>query len=181
MGSWNSIVDEPAGHVAAGADLLGWSTLLKAAPEVYVAIKGSDQSVTSSTTLANDNDLTLSVVANAIYEVWSHIIYDAATAADLKFAWTAPAGATFDWVQGGLISSADAVSGSMFVGACTLATVNTTVTGAGSGTNMVCRPSGLLQISSTAGSFTLQWAQQTSSATATRVRQNSYLRLMRVG
>lgn len=162
----------PAGHEP-GAD--EFAALLP----IYVR-KTVDESLASNTTLQNDDELFCAVAANITYEVDLFLIYDGATAGDLKFAFTGPTSATLDWVQGGLISSADATSGSMFVGASNIGTTNTVVTGAGAGVKLVTMPRGLLITSSTAGTFQLQWAQGTSSATATHVFAGSWMRLRRV-
>jgi hypothetical protein len=167
----------PAGSVPTAGEI---TQIITAINETSLhVVKTADESVTSSTTLQNDDELFLTVSANAVYEVLVHIIFDAATAGDLKMAFTGPAGATFDWYQGSLISTADATSGSMYQVAYTLSTTITTTTGAGSGTNMVARPAGRLATVSASGTFNLQWAQGTSSGTATRVRAGSFLSLTR--
>ena len=143
------------------------------------ARKTTDESVTSSTTLQNDDALSVSVLASCTYEVKLFLVYDAATSGDLKFGFTGPAFATFDWVQGGLLNTADASFGS-FAMDFKNATATAIVTGAGAGTKLIAMPEGLLVVSTTAGSFGLQWAQGTSSATATHVFAGSWMRLRRV-
>ncbi|MES4891417.1 hypothetical protein [Streptomyces sp. NPDC096012] len=54
--------------------------------------KTSDQSVTSSTTLANDSQLLLPVVANATYTLFLMCIFSGGTTGDIKFDWTVPSG-----------------------------------------------------------------------------------------
>jgi hypothetical protein len=141
--------------------------------------KTADQSVTSSTTLVDDNQLLLSVVANAVYELRMLLIYTAATTGDLNMTFTGPAAATLDWNVGGLSgTSATNPDGVTWWGANTIGG-NDSVGGAGA-TNMVARPSGVLITAGTAGTFKLRWAQAASSGTATTIKTGSVMILQRV-
>lgn len=144
-------------------------------------IKSADETVTSSTTFQNDDHLLVSVLANSQYFVEFFLIYDAIQAADIKIQWTAPAGATFDWTHGGLGTSATATSGSVSRNYRTISDIGT-IGGpaAGAGTNAVIPGEGRLVTSGTAGTFRLQWAQNTSSATGAIVRANSVLIVQRL-
>lgn len=140
--------------------------------------KTATEQVTSSTTLQNDDELLLSVAANSTYEFSGMLIFDGATAGDLKYQFTGPASATLDAVanqitEAGTISSSDQVIGF---------NISTPViTGAvGTGTNVHVPMSGILVVAGTAGTFQLQWAQGTSSVTGTRIFANSYLVLRRI-
>lgn len=145
------------------------------------ARKTANESVTSSTAFQDDDHLTLTVEANVIYEMIAFIIYDGATAGDLKTTWSAPAGATLDWTPTGLLTSATVASGSLKMSHSTLPDNESVGTiGTGVGNRTVMRPTGLLVVGGTAGSFTFRWAQLTSDVTATTVLANSYLRLKRV-
>jgi hypothetical protein len=56
----------------------------------------------------------------------------------------------------------------------------TTVMGTiASGTSSAVHVAGIIRVGATGGTFKLQWAQGTSSATATRVFVNSFLRCTR--
>lgn len=57
--------------------------------------KTADESVSSSTTLQDDNHLTTFVAANATYRVKAVLIYDGEAFGGLKTNWVAPASATF--------------------------------------------------------------------------------------
>jgi hypothetical protein len=144
------------------------------------ARKSADESVTSSNTLQDDDHLTVAVVANAVYEIEGFLIYDGSTTGDIKIAWTVPSGATLTWSAPGPPSSASGNTSSV-----KLAKENTSgdfygAIGTGAGNSLVLAIRGILRTSSTAGSLTLQWAQNTADATATTVYTDSYIKASRV-
>jgi hypothetical protein len=135
----------------------------------------ADESVVSSTVLQNDDDLVVSVVASATYLVQWHLRTDGATgAADLKYAFTGPAGATMVWSSLGLDVGAATNVAPISQDVLTLTTTINHGT-IGVGTVAHVRGSGILVVSTTAGSLQTQWAQATANATATRVLANSWL------
>lgn len=150
------------------------------APE-WVAIqkavrKAADESVTSSTTLQDDNELTFTIAANEIwtYQIWLKIAVGA-LAADGKYAITVPAGATkvdgiltLDVAATGGVGNLNAFGG----GGGAFAVDNTFET------NLLIN--GTVSNGATPGSVTLQWAQNASSATATTVKAGSFLVAHRV-
>lgn len=147
-----------------------------------VAIKTATESVTSSTVLQDDDQLTVSVLASSTYEVFCQVFYDGNPAGDIKYDFVGPAGATFVASCHRLTTGATALSDAtapMSVDQYTMGTpigVGAVTTGNTATTTF----RGLLVVSSTAGTFKLQWAQNTSSGTATRVFANSYMVLRRV-
>lgn len=143
------------------------------------ARKTADESLPSSTTLQDDDQLAVAVDANATYWVQTFISYEAATAGDLKIGWSAPAGAEFPWNFAGLTSTAATAGDAVYSAVNTLSGTDT-AGGIGAGAALVARPSGILVISSTPGTFTFRWAQGTSSATPTIVKAGSGLLLTRV-
>lgn len=144
------------------------------------ARKTARETVTSSDVLQNDDHLTVTVEANAVYRVEAALKYGAGTTGDFKFGFTAPAGATLDWGGGQVgTSGLSSESGSDLHSSKTLADTFTTG-GIGATTWLQAHVVGLLVVSSTAGSFTLQWAQGVSDATATNLELGSWLRLARV-
>lgn len=144
-------------------------------------IKPGDETVASSITLQNDNDLAVSVLANSQYFVEFFIIYDAIQAADIQIGWTAPSGATFDWTHGGLGTSAVASVGAVSRNYRVLADVGT-VGGpaAASGTKAVIPGEGRLVTGVNAGTLQLRWAQNVSNVTGTIVHANSVLIVQRL-
>lgn len=139
--------------------------------------RSTDQSVTSSTVLVNDDTLLAAVVINAIYHVEAELVFLGGTqgSSDLKISWTAPAGVTMNWIGIGKDTA----------GAFTWPTPLTTPTATaafgtlGAAVRMA-RVEGSLITGATPGTLQLQWAQNTSSATATTMKAGSILKLTRV-
>lgn len=132
--------------------------------------KSADESVTSSTTLQNDDQLTFSIGANETYIV--HITMNATMvtggAGSIKYTLTAPSGATCNTSAIGADGSG--TSGEILNGSC-----GTTGAYGGSGTSSVENIDATITTGATSGSVTLQWAQNTSNGTATRVKAGSSL------
>lgn len=142
--------------------------------------KTSNESVSNSAVLQNDDVLLFAVEANGIYDFVFHIFCDGATTGDIKAALTFPSGATLLAECRGQPEAASIASGLVY-------TVLTTSGGAsqnfgllGTGTTSLIRIEGVLVVSSTAGNLQLQWAQGTSDGTATRVLANSFIRARKV-
>ena len=142
----------------------------------FMAYKSNDQSVTSSTTLANDNALSLPVAANGTYFFICMLKFEGGTSgsSDLKFAWTGPSGFGMNYQLTGLNAGGGSTLG--FMRSATGSTGGTTGAGNVWGTTML----GTVTASSTAGTLQLQWAQNTSSATATIVHAGSVLAMWRI-
>ena len=142
-------------------------------------VKPGNTSRASTTTIAADPHLTVAVVAGT-YRIDALLFYDADSAADLKLGWTAPASTTGCWWPGGSDSSNTTQAATTRWGALADIGTNTLpVAGIGSGTIVTCRPTGTAVVT-TAGTLALAWAQNASSATATVVRQYSWLQLRRI-
>lgn len=144
------------------------------------AWKTADETVTSSTTVQNDDQLFLPVAANAKYKLTSHIFYSggASPIGDLKLKWTGPTGAVLQWANYGVNTSA-LTSHNVVVEALAAASPRAVGTN-GAGAWMSCCPGGTLTTASTSGNLTLQWAQNSSSATGTIVYAGSEITLVRV-
>jgi hypothetical protein len=147
---------------------------------VIEAHKISSESVTSSTVLQDDDVLTVTVAASSVYELSGVLFYDGASgAADLKFSWVGPAGATMEWSSVCLSAAAVDTGDIEAIAYATIGAVGTAGT-LGAGTNLAVLLDGLLTVAGTAGTFKLQWAQNTSNGTATRVLLKSYIVLRRI-
>lgn len=156
------------------------------------ARKTADTSKTADATTAADPHLQFTVEANAVY-IWNAmIVYDGHIDGDLNVDFTAPSGAAGEW--GGMgagrpVTGASAtptlridtagVSGYM------VRTETSDVSSArsygclGVGTTLSLLLSGVLRVGSTGGTFSLDWAQQASHATATTLYTDSYMWLQR--
>jgi hypothetical protein len=140
-------------------------------------IKGSDESVTSSTALQNDNELFLPVVASATYLLACYLDYEGGTQGngDLKWTWAVPSGATMRYLAVYTDTSGNPRTGTT--------NLDSDVVEAGSATAGVLkgvRMDGTLVVGATAGNLQLKWAENTSDSTPTIVHAQSSLALWRV-
>lgn len=144
------------------------------------AYKPSDTSRANTSTLANDPDLFISPVANAVYAVQAWLITEGGTVGDMKVGFAWPAGATFPW---GIITyptnvGSAPISSAVFMGAFgapTSGSSNFGIGGTGAGAQNFVPIVGMLTMGNTAGSLNLQWAQSTSDGTAAIMKAGSVL------
>jgi hypothetical protein len=169
------------------------AALLTAAQPVS-AVKASDTPRSSTTTLTADPELTFSVLANGIYIVDGWIKYTGDPGSDITISWTVPTGAIGEWSglgvgnplisvngsPGALIADTGSVRGYMirpestdFTGSRGYGALSTTDT-------LALQLEATLRVGSSDGTFALNWAQSVSSATATTVYTDSWLRLQRI-
>lgn len=150
------------------------------------AIKSSDETVTSTTTLQDDDHLFLSVQAGTDYWVQAILIYNASAAADIKISFTGPSGATFDWVSDSLGSSIAAGSGAVDIISRSLQALGSTPAPggaeqpAGTRVDAVSVPKGILRIGANSGTLRLRWAQLASGSPGTILRAQSTLMMRRL-
>jgi hypothetical protein len=137
--------------------------------------KSADQSVTSSTTLVTDNALTWAVDANVNYLFDAYLVYTGGTTGDIKIGWAVPSGSGMSWSAEGLDEDLNYKNVGNLSEASTspYGCVNTT-------TGRMILVAGYLRVDATAGNFSLRFAQQVSSATATTMRAGSFGLLYRV-
>lgn len=159
----------------AAGDRAYWSDIadLTYNPTAY---KTSDTSRTSTTTLTADPDLSVPLLASAVYLVSLYVSHTYDAAADFKFSWSGPSGAVMNnWTAGWRSTDGIETSGSF----PTLGTV-VPITSAAGTLNQPIWAHGVLIMGANAGNFALTWAQNTSSVNAAIVRAGSVLRLERV-
>jgi len=140
-----------------------------------VATKAALESVTNSITMQNDDELFSAVEANATYDVDLHLLYDAATAADITIGWTGPSGAAMAW---GMVGAQVNVTSSGTVPDVTMQTriiSEVQDLGGGPSTGTYAWVHGTLTTAGTSGTLNFRWAQRALSATATNVRAGSQL------
>lgn len=158
--------------------LEGRATALEALQELYVA-KTADESVTSSSTLQDDNHLLLSVAANTDYYGLLVVLATSAAnaAGDIHTGFTFPAGATLHWgAHGPTTALASGSVGDVEYLARLSATSGTTEISYGLSTSILTIVHYLhLLTAGTAGTLRLQWAQQASNGSATTVKAGSYM------
>jgi hypothetical protein len=132
------------------------------------AVKTATESVTSSTTLQNDDHLVLPLAVNSTYWVQGLLLMDGAQSADLKMDFTGPAGASITAHVSGLhltavLTADDSVQPIESFG--DVAHIGCL----GAGTHSSAVFFAIVIVAGTAGNMQLRWAQEVSSATATRV------------
>lgn len=130
------------------------------------AKKTSDETVSSSTTLQNDDELFIALEANKTYAFEFFLLVLTNAAPDFKWAITGPSGAT-GRVLGDAVTG-DTLFQTQALGTSVAATLFASSTG-----GLVLH--GTITTSATPGNLQLQWAQNTSSAISTTVESGSYL------
>jgi len=145
--------------------------------------KTADESVTSSTTVQNDDHLFLAVAANIVYvlDAWL-VTFCSVDTTDFKMGFTLPSGATLSFSANGLkFNTTGDVHGLIQQQALINQSSPTATQVAGTvGDNTVVNVRGLLTVGSTAGNLQLQWAQFASVATAVTLKAGSWMRLEKV-
>lgn len=138
--------------------------------------KTADTSRSATTTFADDDHLVFAAEANAVYVMSGWIKYFADPTPDIKLQFSVPTGCLGEW--GWLMPG----SGTLAAGTTgySIRTETNDVaqfrTGYGTSDSSHMTPlGGLFRMGSTAGNIALQWAQNTSSATATTLYTDSFL------
>lgn len=133
--------------------------------------KTSDQSVTSSTVLVNDTALLMAVAANEVWRFEMMLFWAAAATADLKWTFTAPAGATYN---ASTVYPFAAGGGNASIQQVIAAAVDFDLEVQDAANNLTMFY-GLIVNGGTAGNLQFQFAQNASSATPTTVKTHSTL------
>jgi hypothetical protein len=170
------------------------AALLRSAQE-QVARKTSDTSRSATTVTAADPHLQFEVVANAVYVCEGWIKYDSPTAADLNLDWSGPAGALGEWTAIGaghspvigannvpaLITDTPDARGYLMRLETNDVFAARSYGGLGiGGVPITAHIKATLRVASTAGTYSMDWAQLVSNAGATTLYTDSWLRLLRV-
>lgn len=139
--------------------------------------KSVDESRGTTTTLANDTDLTVPVEANSVYRVYGQLqLRQSVVTADWKVRWTIPASATLTGaIQGNLGGGSDIWEES--AGDMTATIVITS----NSTNDQVVKYSTILTVAGTSGSLTFQWAQNVSTGSNNTVRKDSFIEILKIG
>lgn len=142
--------------------------------------KLASQQIASSTTLANDNELFVTLEAGATYEMNGLFLYAAHSSGDFKIGFAGPTNSLIEYTAYGLLSGSTGTSGNVsfvhywfgnqpiFGGA-----------GAENTTALAATVRGFISAGD-GGIFRLQWAQGTSQLVATILKVNSFLTFRRL-
>lgn len=161
------------------------SDLATETSSTLIGYASADITVVSSTTQVNATGVSIPVEANATYAWDSYLAYNANEAADIKFAWTVPTGATGHWSVLGLAHTEDITTGRGIVSAFRTTNYGDSQAAAASGLDteggtMVAFARGYLVTAGTAGTFQLRFAQNASNATASVVKAGTWVRAVRL-
>ncbi len=145
-------------------------------------VKSVDESVTSSTTTQDDDQLAIAVEPNTVYWVECFVMYSGAAAADIKTTYSGPTGAVFEWCPDSNTSAATATVGPVSRSRQGLG--NTPSHGclesSGSPQPLCALHKGVLTTSSTGGLLQFRWAQLASSSTPSKILAGSTLMATRI-
>jgi hypothetical protein len=166
-------------NLAAGSRLTA-ANLGAIGPQIIVKTAHTDRS--STTTYANDPELTTSLSANAIYLV-EFVLFYAGNAGLIKTTWTVPTGVSSAnrSVMGPGSAATDGAANNISMRSGVHGYGTDIVYGNRGATlnQLVAVETSIVQTTS-AGTCALRWAQNTSSASATRVAAGSYMRVTRI-
>jgi hypothetical protein len=176
-----SLYRSAAGTLTTGGNFaIGGDLTVGGVGQRLEAVKTADTSRSSVTSVSADAHLTLAVSAGARYVLEGMIFYTStSTTPDLTLTVEGPAGAAGLW---SMTAPSTAVTGdpdSVRVIASDIGSGRTYGVPIGSSVFTGQLAGGLL-IGGTAGNVFVSWAQSTSSATATVLKQHSWIRLTRV-
>lgn len=148
-----------------------------------IVVKPADETVSASTTMQDDADFFFPVDANSIYyvELMLWVTSGASNTPDIKTGWTLPASATATLAQLMYDSGATGAT-TISIGHRYQNTTPTTAQPAGVLTSAVQPASSVwiravIRTGGTAGTAQFQWAQNTSDATGTVVKQDSVMKV----
>lgn len=152
-----------------------------------IIFKGTNEDRASTTTVANDAELTATLEANAVYHIQFFIHFAAIEAAQFQTQWTVPASATgvrsavgaAYQLAGGAATASAADGGYHRSGVHAYATAVRYGTRASASNQAATLEESILTTVS-AGTLALQWAQAVSNASATRVAAGSSLHVRRL-
>jgi|SRR5690348_3522390 hypothetical protein len=154
------------GHMDPIVQNIDW---LKNKSRLY-AIKPIDEFVNNSATLQDDDDLAIILEPSTIYHVEFCGVYDTQATPGFKTIFVGPSGIT-GLIQG-CASGLTAFNG---------VNVTTQLNWGGGGTQRQFITSMRLVVSTTGGTFKVQWAQQNANATNTTLRAGTFLRAWVIG
>ncbi|UJV42096.1 hypothetical protein CVT30_21580 [Streptomyces sp. AMCC400023] len=143
--------------------------------------KTADESRSATTTYADDTHLVFAAEALAVYTMVGWVKYFADPTPDIKMLFSVPSGCLGEWAW--LMPGQGTAASSLLGYPLRTETIDAGSgrTGYGTSDSIHFTPvSGLFRMSSTAGNIALQWAQNTSNATATTLYTDSWLQFQRI-
>lgn len=153
--------------------------------QTLTAYKTANETVTSSTVAQNDDHLSLSVIASAVYTVEAYFILSGDDANDFQYQFTFPTSATLAGGQinmlyslaGGANTSGDGDWRALSAQSSPSTALNVGIPDTNGASGLY---KGTLVVGANAGTLQLQWAQVTSGLTATTLYAGSTLSIRRI-
>lgn len=153
-------------------------------PKVRIVTKAAVETVTNSVVLQDDNDMTIALDANKTYRVTLRLACTGPAAADIKTAWRVTGGVALLVLRhciGPETGTAGTSANQVVTVARDLVTAQPYGTDGG-GTWGVIQETFLVETTTagTAGTLTLQWAQNTANVTGTNVTVGTHMEVTEV-
>jgi hypothetical protein len=143
------------------------------------AAKTVSTSRASNTTATADPELQALVEANAQYEFTAYIRYSGDPTGDLKCAFTGPASSSGSWGARTMDTAATTSTGASQAIRTPIGTTKS-IGNISTSAPQTFNVQGRLITSSTPGTFSFDWAQDVSNATATVIESDSWMMLWRI-
>lgn len=143
-----------------------------------IIYKSSDEPITNSATLQNDNDFVFAVSANKTYALKIYALYDATTVADMQYDFTLPASATgFKSTHHAPTgtTACSGTSGTFIYNSVTQTDNNVGAAGAGTSTICALEIDATIVVAGTSGNVQWRWAQANLENTTITVRAGSWM------
>ena len=181
---WTRLPPSTVGRVLATAGTGGnpsWATMQSLANSTYVIYAASDQTKTSDDVLADDATLVTTLVANSKYRLRFDVWFESGSVPDLKWdlAFTGTTTSilvksTAAFFVAASLATGSSTATSVLFGYSTIGVVRTDAAAGGSDI-FALTITAAIETGASGGTFSLRWAQNTSSGTATTRRRNSTL------
>lgn len=143
---------------------------------VVIRKTAETQAVNNSTALVNDDALFVALAANEVVYFIANVFHTGNSTADIKFAFTVPAGATLVWSPTGGVGLGTAGTATTY----TPVTASDTTLSFGASTDINIETlTGFVRNSTTAGNLQLRWAQDVATVINTIVKIDSFMVVFR--
>lgn len=144
-----------------------------------VRLTASQTLTASSTALQNVTSIVVAMPAAGTFTFRGVVYYEATTVADIKFAFTIPAGASMRWnIMGVAVGGAG--TGDATFSTTTTSDASISFGGAGAGTTLAAQIEGDYAAGGTAGNLQFRAAQNTSEASSTIITSRTRLEVFRI-
>jgi hypothetical protein len=147
---------------------------------VLSAYKTADQTKTSDASVANDADMHIAVVANAIYsfDFMFVVTYGAGSPVQTSWTFNGPTSAT-GWFRGNSSQIAVQTNAADIPASNVLGSTQFDITPNSSGTNLTAG-FGVAVVAGTSGNLSFAWAQSSSSGLGNTLKKGSWIRAVRL-